>query len=145
MRVVIALDALFIAYGHAPLALFLGQFFGTGVPLPRPPPVGLQPSSGLPFFFALGAYFLIATIIYVLGAVFVASGKLQRISSLGLIILAAVDNILLAYTRLVPENVFFNRLVPWSSEWFPRLGTVQVLAGQTILIVLCAVSYKRKE
>ncbi len=133
-----------MAYGHAPLALFLGPFFRTGVPPPRPPPIGLPPPAGFSFFFALGAYFLFATIIYVLGAVFVASGKLLKLSYLGLLILALVDNILLVYTRVVPGNIFFNRIVPWSWDWFPRLGTVQVLVGQTILIVLCATLYRSK-
>jgi hypothetical protein len=132
-----------MAYGHAPLALFLAQFFRTGGPFVRPPAGGMPPG-GFGFFFALGAYFLFSTIIYFLGAIFVASGRLYKLSNFGLIVMAVVDNILLVYTRAVPDNIFFNRIVPWSWSWFPRLGTVQVLVGQTILIVFCAILYKSK-
>jgi hypothetical protein len=102
-----------------------------------------MPPGGFTFFTALGAYFLFATIIYVLGAIFVAAGKLFKLSNFGLIVMALVDNILLVYTRTMP-SVFFNRILPWSWDWYPRLGTVQVLVGQTILIVLCAFLYKSK-
>jgi len=143
LRVIVALDALLMAYGHAPLSLFLSSFFRTGAPPPRLPPTGMPPG-GFGFFFAIGAFFLFATIIYVLGAIFVASGKLFKLANIGLIIMAAVDNILLIYTRTVAGNVFFNRAFSWSWDWFPRLGTVQVLVGQFIIIVLCAVLYKSK-
>jgi hypothetical protein len=130
-----------MAYGHAPLALFISAFFRTGAPV-RPPPGGLPPG-GFGMFFGIGAYFLFATIIYVLGAIFIASGKLFRLSNVGLFVLALVDNVLLVYTRAMP-NVFFNRIIPWSWSWYPRLGTVQVLIGQAILMVLCAYLYKSK-
>jgi hypothetical protein len=141
LRVIAALDALVMAYGHAPLALFLGSFFRTGGPPVRPL---AGPPAPFAFFLALGEYFLFATIIYVLGAIFVASGKLFKLANFGLIVMALVDDVLLVYTRTVPNNIFFNRIVPWSWAWFPRLGTVQVLVGQTILIVLCAILYKSK-
>lgn len=141
LRVIVALDALIMAYGHAPLALFLASFFRTGGPPVR---TLAAPPGALPFFLALGGYFLFATIIYVLGAIFVASGKLFKLANFGLIVMALVDDILLVYTRTVSNNIFFNRIVPWSWDWFPRLGTVQVLVGQTILIVLCAILYKSK-
>ena len=133
---IVTLDSLLMAYGHASLALFIGSFFSTGGLPSRPPPAGMSPG-GFNLFFGIGAFFLFATIIYILGAIFVASGKLSKLSYLGLIIMAVVDNILLVYTRLDPGNVFFNRIVHWSWGWFPRLGTVQVLVGQAILIVLC--------
>ena len=138
----VALDSLLMAYGHAPLALFLASFFRTGG-LPVRPPAGLPPG-GFGFFFALGAYFLFSTIVYFLGAIFVASRLFYKFSNLGLIVMAVVDNILLVYTRTVPGNIFFNRIVPWSWSWVPKLGTVQVLVGQTVLIVFCAILYKSK-
>lgn len=141
LRAIVALDALIMAYGHAPLALFLGSLFRTGGPPVRPL---AGPPGALTFFLALGGYFLFATIIFVLGAIFVASGKLFKLANFGLIVMALVDDVLLVYTRTVPNNIFFNRIVPWSWDWFPRLGTVQVLVGQTILIVLCAILYKSK-
>jgi hypothetical protein len=141
LRVIVALDSLLMAYGHAPLALFLASLFRMGGPPGRPLAV---PPGAFTFFLALGGYFLFATIIYVLGAIFVASGKLFKLANFGLIVMALVDDVLLVYTRTVPGNIFFNRIVPWSWEWFPRLGTVQVLVGQTILIVLCAVLYRSK-
>jgi hypothetical protein len=140
LRVIVALDALIMAYGHAPFALFLGSLFRTGGPSVRPL---AAPPGALTFFLALGGYFLFATIIFVLGAIFVASGKLFKLANFGLIVMALVDDLLLVYTRAVP-NIFFNRIVPWSWGWFPRLGTVQVLVGQTILIVICAILYKSK-
>ena len=85
---------------------------------------------------AIGGYFLIATIVYVLAGALVASGKLYKLANLGLIILAVVDNILLIYTRTMP-NIFFGRIIPWSWEWYP-VGTVQIFIGQMIIIVLCA-------
>jgi hypothetical protein len=140
LGVIVALDSLIMAYGHAPLALFLNSFFMQGGP--RPPPSGM-PRGGFTFFPALGGYFLFATIIYVLGAIFVAARKLFKLSNSGLIVMALVDNILLVYTRTMP-GIFFNRILPWSWDWYARLGTVQVLVGQSILIVLCAILCKSK-
>jgi len=141
LRVLVALDSLLMAYGHAPLALFLGSLFRTGGPPVRPP--AAPPPGGFGFFLAIGGFFLFATIIYVLGAIFIASGRLFKLANIGLILMALVDNVLLVYTRVMP-NIFFNRIVHWSWDWFPRLGTVQVLIGQTLLIVLCAILYKSK-
>jgi hypothetical protein len=147
LAVIVLVDALIMAFGHAPLALFLG-------PVVRSPPVRRpanvtstrsQGAAGGPAFpfFAIGAYFLIATILYILGGILVVSGKLFRLTKLGLIVLAVVDNVLLIYTRAMP-NIFFRRPIPWSWEWWP-VGTVQILIGQTIIIVLCAILlYKPK-
>ncbi len=76
-------------------------------------------------------------IIYIVGGILVASGKLFRLANVGLVILAVVDNALLAYSRTMP-NIFFGRILPWSWGMFP-LGTVEVFVGQTIIIVLCLV------
>lgn len=131
---VILLDALIMAVGHAPLALGISFLFRPPGSQP-PPPSGQRPGGAFPFS-AIGAYFLLATILYVLGGIFVVSGKLFKLANLGLIILAIIDNLLLIYTRTMP-NIFFRRAIPWSWGWFP-LGTVQILIGQTIIIVLCA-------
>ena len=98
-----------------------------------------MPPGGFGLFFVIGAYFLFATVIYFVGAIFVASGKLLTLSNVSLIILAVIDNILLVYTRDVPNNIFFARIIPWSSHWIHGVGTIQVLLGQTVLIVLCAI------
>jgi hypothetical protein len=74
--------------------------------------------------------------LFILGGIFVASGKLFKLANLGLIILAVVDNVLLIYTRSMP-NIFFQRPISWSWGWFP-LGTVQIFIGQAVIIVLCA-------
>lgn len=87
--------------------------------------------------FPIGAYFLFATVVYVLGGIFVAAGKLFKLANFGLIILAIFDNLLLGYTRTMP-NIFFYRIIPWSWEWFP-VGTVQVFIGQLLVVILCAV------
>lgn len=141
LAVIVLLDALVMAFGHAPLALFLGPMIRpssarppTNVTVTRGP--GAAGGPAFPFI-AVGAYFLIATIIYVLGGILVLSRKLFKLANLGLIILAIIDNVLLIYTRTMP-NIFFRRIIPWSWEWFP-LGTVQILIGQTIIIVLCAI------
>jgi hypothetical protein len=136
LRAIVVVDSLLMAFGHAYLSLFLRQFFMMGTTT-RPPPSG-SPSM---LFLALGGYFLFAVIIYVLGAILVAAGKLFKLANLGLIIMALVDNALLLYTRTMP-NIFFGRILGWSWDWFPRLGTVQVLVGQTLLIVLCALLYR---
>ena len=135
LRLLVALDSLYMAYGHAPFALIIGGFFrpgGPGSPFSMPP-------GGFGFFFMIGAYFLFATVIYFLGAIFVASGNLLKLSNVSLIILAVIDNILLVYTRQVPDNILFNRIIPWSSHWIHGVGTVQVLLGQTVLVILCAI------
>ena len=81
-------------------------------------------------------------IVYILGGVFVAWGKLFKLANVGLIVLAVIDNLLLIDTRTMP-NIFLGRIIPWSWGWFP-LGTVQVLVGQLIIIVLCAVLLRKK-
>ena len=138
LAAVVLLVALAMAFGHMPLALFLGS-------LMRPesvrPPQGSRPpgaGGGSPFpFTAIGAYFLISTILFALGGILVVSGRLFKLANVGLIILAALDNVLLIYTRSMP-NIFFQRSIPWSWGWFP-LGTVQIFIGQAIIIVLCAI------
>ena len=131
--------ALVMAYGHAPLALGISSLFRPQGRPPPPPTTSGQASTGrgFSFFFGIGAYFLLATIIYVVGGIFVATGKLFKLANIGLIVLAIVDNILLVYTRTM-SNVFFRRIIPWSWNWFP-LGTVQVFVGQIIIIVLCMI------
>jgi hypothetical protein len=130
--------ALCMALGHAPLALGISFLFRPqGGQPPRPPPSGQQPARRAFPFFAIGLYFLLATVLYIIGGILVASGMLFKLANLGLIILAIVDNLLLVYTRTMP-NIFLGRIIPWSWGWFP-VGTVQVLVGQSILIVLCAV------
>jgi uncharacterized membrane protein len=118
LAVLVLLDSLLVAYGHVPIirAIF--------------------------FSFSIGGYFLFATVVFILGGIFVAANKLFKLSILALVILAIVDNLLLIYTRIMP-NIFFHRMLPWSWGWVP-LGTVQVLVGQTVLIVLCAILYKTK-
>jgi hypothetical protein len=119
---VIALDSLLMAYGHAPLIRIITGSF--------------------PLAFLIGLYFLVSTVIYVLGAVFAGIGKLLKLTNYGLIAMAVIDELLLIYTREMP-NVLFGRMVHWSMGWFP-LGTVQVFIGQFILIVLCAIRLKTK-
>ena len=121
-----------MAFGHMPLSLGLSFLFR---PAGRPPASGPPPSL-FSFFFLLGLYFLIATVIYILGGILVASGKLFKLANIGLIILAVIDDLLLVYTRTMP-NIFFNRIFQWSWGWFP-LGTGQILIGQAIIVVLCA-------
>lgn len=135
--VLVLLDAFVMAYGHAPLALGISSLFRPQGRQPPSPSPSSQTSarSALPFF-AIGAYFLFATVVYILGGIFVATGKLFKLANIGLIALAVVDNALLVYTRAMP-SIFFGREIPWSWGWFP-LGTVQVLIGQIIIVVICA-------
>jgi len=148
LALIVLVDALIVALGHAPFVPFIGPMF-------RPPPVRPPsnvtttrgpggPPGGQAFpFSAIGAYFLITTILFALGGILVAWGRLFRLANVGLIILSILDNILLIYTRVMP-NVFFRRAIPWSWELWP-VGTVEVLIGQTLLIVLCAILlYKPK-
>lgn len=136
--VIVLVDALILAVGHAPLALGISTLFRPPGRQPPPPPPSGQAAARSAFpFSAIGVYFLFATVVYVLGAIFILSRRLFKLANIGLIILAVVDNVLLIYTRTMP-NIFLGRIVPWSTGWFP-LGTVQIFIGQTILIVLCAV------
>ncbi len=138
LLVIILVDALIMAVGHAPLALGISPLFRPPSRQPPPPPPSGQAAAGTAFPFSpIGVYFLFATIVYVLGAIFILSRRLFKLANIGLIVLAVVDNVLLIYTRTMP-NIFFSRILSWSTGWFP-LGTVQILIGQTILIVLCAV------
>ena len=114
LRTLVLLDAFYMAVGHAPLirAIF--------------------------FSFQIGAFFLFSTLIYVIGGILVMSGKLFRLANVGLILMAIIDNILLVYTRTMP-NIFFSRVIPWSSHWVPVPGTIQIFFGQAIIVVLCCV------
>ena len=139
LAVIVLLDALVLAIGHAPLALGISPLFRQPErqPPPQPPPSAQRPPSGAFPFSAIGAYFLFATIAFILGGIFVVSGRLFKLSNVGLIILAVIDNLLLIYTRTMP-NIFFPREIPWSMGWFPP-GTVQIFIGQAVIIVLCAI------
>lgn len=140
LAVLVLVLSFILAVGHAPLALGISFLFRQSG---RPPPPQPGRAGPPPFpFFGIGAYFLFATVVYILGGIFVASGKLFKLANISLIVLAIVDNLLLIYTRTMP-NIFFGRVIPWSTGWFP-IGTVQILIGQTILIVLCAILYKTK-
>jgi hypothetical protein len=140
LGLVVLILALAMAFGHAPLALFLGSLMRPQSARPPPITTGSRPAGvgGAPFSFsAIGVYFLLATIVYVVGGILVASRKLFKLANLGLIILALVDEVLLVYTRSMP-NIFFQRIVPWSWGWFP-LGTVQIFIGQAVITLLCAI------
>jgi hypothetical protein len=89
-----------------------------------------------PMAFPIGLYFLVSTIIYLLGALFAGLGRLFKLTNYGLIAMAVIDELLLIYTREMP-NAIFGHAISWSMSWFP-VGTVQVFIGQLILIVLCA-------
>jgi hypothetical protein len=141
LRIVVALDAFIMAYGHVTLSLGLSFLFRPSGGRPPPPPSGQAIFHPVFPFSVIGAYFLIATIVYVLGGFFVASGRLFKLANTGLIVLAVLDNVLLIYTRTMP-NIFLGRIIPWSTGWSP-LGTVQVLLGQCLLIVVCAVLLKQ--
>jgi hypothetical protein len=114
LRTLVLLDAFYMAIGHAPLirAVF--------------------------FSFQIGAFFLFSTLIYVIGGILVICGKLFKLANVGLILMAIIDNVLLVYTRTM-SNIFFSRVIPWSSHWFPVPGTIQIFFGQTIIVVLCCV------
>jgi hypothetical protein len=138
LAIVVLLDALFLALGHAPLALGIAPLFRP--PGQQPPPSGQGGRSMR--FLGIGLYFLFALVVYVLGGILIVWGKwLFRLANVSLIILAVIDNLLLIYTRTMP-NIFLGRIIPWSTEWFPP-GTVQILIGQTILIILCAILLKK--
>ena len=122
LAVIIALDSLFMAIGHAPLIRVITAPF--------------------PMAFMIGLYFLVSTIIYLLGAIFSGLGKLFKLTNGGLIAMAVIDELLLIYTREMP-NVLFGHMVPWSTGWYP-LGTVQIFIGQLILIVLCGMQLRSK-
>ncbi len=145
LSVIILLLALVMAVGHMPLALGFSALFRPPGPPPQLPPRPPQAQNftrpAFPFF-AIGGYFLFATIVYIAGGILVFSRRLFKLANISLIVLAAIDNILLIYTR-TSDNIFFGRPSPWSTSWFP-VGTVQILIGQTILIALCAtLLYKR--
>jgi len=118
----IALDSIVMAVGHAPLIRVI--------------------MSPFPMAFVIGLYFLVSTIIFLLGAVFTGLGRLFKLTNYGLIAMAVIDELLLIYTREMP-NVIFGHMASWSTGWFP-LGTVQVFIGQLILIVLCGIQLKSK-
>ena len=98
--------------------------------------------SPFPMALLIGLFFLVSTIIYLLGAIFAGLGRFFKLTNYGLIAMAVIDELLLIYTREMP-NVLFGRMIPWSTGWFP-LGTVQVFVGQLILIVLCGIRLRSK-
>jgi len=122
LAALIALDSFVMAMGHAPLIRVIGGRF--------------------PMAFPIGLYFLVSTLIYLLGTVFSALGKFFKLTNYGLIAMAVIDELLLMYTRETPSYISRHAL-PWSTGWFP-LGTVQVFIGQLILIVLCAIQLRSK-
>ena len=119
---IIALDSIVMAVGHAPLIRVITGSF--------------------PMAFPIGLYFLVSTIIYLLGAVFAGLGRFFKLANYGLIAMAVIDELLLIYTREMP-NVIFRHMIPWSTGWFP-LGTVQIFVGQLILIVFCGIQLRSK-
>ena len=119
---IIALDSIVMAVGHAPLIRVI--------------------TSSFPMAFPVGLYFLVSTIIYLLGAVFASLGKLFKLTNYGLIAMAVIDELLLIYTREMP-NAIFGHVIRWSTSWFP-VGTVQVFIGQLILIMLCVIQLRSR-
>ena len=107
---IITLDSIVMAIGHVLLARLIADSF----PMP----------------FLIGLYSLFSTIIYVLGAIFSGLGKLFKLTNYGLIAMAVIDELLLIYTREMP-NAIFGHTIPWSTNWLP-IGTVQVSIGQLI-------------
>jgi hypothetical protein len=99
-------------------------------------------TGSFPLAFPIGLYFLVSTIVYLLGAILAGLGKLIRSTNYGLIAMAVIDEILLIYTREMP-NVLFGRAVHWSIGLYP-LGTVQVFIGQLILVLFCAIRLRIK-
>ena len=122
LAALIALDCIYMALGHAPLIRVI--------------------TSPFPMAFMIGLFFLVSTAIYVLGAIFAALGKLFKLTHYGLIAMAVIDELLLIYTREMP-NIIFSHPLHWSSSW-THVGTLQVFIGQLILIVLCAIQLRSK-
>ena len=122
LAAIIALDSIIMAIGHVPLIRVI--------------------TSPFPMAFLIGLYFLVFTIIYLLGAIFAGLGKLFKLTDYGLIAMAVIDELLLIYTREMP-NALFGRAIHWSTGWYP-LGTAQIFIGQLILIVLCAIQLRSK-
>jgi hypothetical protein len=123
LAVLIVLDSLYLALGHVSLIrLITGSF---------------------PLAFLIGLYFLVSTIIYVLGAAFTGLGKLFKLTNYGLIVMAVIDELLLIYTREMP-NIIFGHTLSWSISWV-HVGTVQVFLCQLILIVLCALQLRSRK
>ncbi len=88
----ILLVAVIMAFGHAPLAVGISSLFRPSGGQP-PPPSGQSTGGGFSLFPAIGAYFLIATVAYLLGGIFVVSGRLFKLANLGLIALAIIDKL----------------------------------------------------
>ena len=122
LAAIIALDSIVMAIGHVPLIRVI--------------------TSPFPMAFLIGLYFLVSTIIYLLGAIFAGLGKLFKLTNYGLIAMAVIDELLLLYTREMP-NALFGHPIHWSTGWYP-LGTAQVFIGQLFLIVLCAIQLRSK-
>ena len=137
LAVVVLLDALFLAVGHAPLALGLSFMFRPPGPPPQFPTTRPPPTRAVFPFFLIGVYFLIAVIVYILGGILVVVRRLFKLANFGLIVLAVIDNVLLIYTRTMP-NIFFGRVSGWSWSLLPP-GTVEIFIGQAIIIVVCAI------
>lgn len=92
------------------------------------------------FLFPVGAYFLVATVLYFVGglAASILSRRLFKVANLGLILLAVIDNLLIVYTRTFPSVFFGGRIVAWSMGWDPP-GAVQVFVGQILMMILSGI------
>ncbi len=122
LRGAVLLTALLIAFAHA---LYVRAIF---------------------FLHPVGAYFLVATALYVVGGLVasLAAGRLFKVANFGLILLAIIDNLLIVYTRTFPSVFFGGRIVPWSMGWYPP-GAVQVFLGQILMIFLSGILLSRSK
>ncbi len=93
------------------------------------------------FLHPVGAYFLVATALYVVGGLVasLAAGRLFKVANFGLILLAIIDNLLIVYTRTFPSVFFWRKdcslvdgLVPAGhSTSIPRPDTHDLSIGNS--------------
>ena len=91
----------------------------------------------------ISGFFLVTTILFLVGGLAVACRKVSKLAVVGLLALSIIDEVLLVLTRTVPTPFFGGRILAWSVTVPP--SSVEVLILQLAIIILTGYALTRKK